>query len=61
MKIFFDHITGKLTNYDLVYQLALETFEEKEYSYELENGWIPLSWYQETLNDRTRINARGSR
>ena len=61
MKIFFDHITGKLTNYDLVYSLALATFEEKEYSYALENGWIPLSWYYEKLNEMTWINARGCR
>ena len=61
MKLFFDHIAGKLTNYDLVYSLALATFEEKEYSYALENGWIPLSWYYEKLNEMTWINARGCR
>ena len=34
MKIFFDHITGKLTNHDLVYSLALATFDEDEYGHE---------------------------
>ena len=61
MKLFFDHITGKLTNYDLVYSLALATFDEDEYGYALDNGWIPLSWYYKKLHQMTWINARGSR
>ena len=61
MKLFFDHITGKLTNYDLVYSLALATFDEDEYDYALDNGWIPLSWYYKKLHQMTWINARGSR
>ena len=61
MKIFFDHITGKLTNHDLVYSLALATFDEDEYGYALDNGWIPLSWYYKKLHQMTWINARGSR
>jgi len=61
VKIFFDHITGKLTNYDLVYSLALAHFEEKEYCFAFENGWIPLSWYYTPLRQLTWINARNTR
>ena len=61
MKIFFDHITGKLTHHDIVYSLALAEFEESEYDYALENGWIPLSWYYTKMNNLTWINARTSR
>ena len=61
MKIFFDHITGKLTNHDLVYSLALAKFQKKEYSSAFENGWIPLSWYYTKLDSLTWINARNTR
>ena len=61
MKIYFDHITGKLTHHDIVYSLALAEFEENEYDYALENGWIPLSWYYVKMNKLTWINARTSR
>ena len=61
MKLFFDHITGKLTNYDLVYSLALAEFEDNEYDYAFENGWIPLSWYYTELKNLTWINARNTR
>ena len=61
MKIFFDHITGKLTNYDLIYSLPLAEFEDSEYDYAFENGWIPLSWYYTELKNLTWINARNTR
>jgi hypothetical protein len=61
VKIFFDHITGKLTNYDFLYSLALAKFEEKEYCQAFENGWIPLSWYYTKLDGLTWINARNTR
>jgi len=50
VKIFFDHIAGKLTNYDLIYSLILAEFETEEYEYALDNGWIPLSWYYTKMN-----------
>ena len=61
MKLVFDHITGKLTNYDLIYSLALAQFKKKEYSFAFENGWIPLSWYYTELDELTWINARNTR
>ena len=61
MKLVFDHITGKLTNYDLIYSLALAQFKKKEYSFAFENGWIPLSWYYTKLDKLTWINARNTR
>ena len=61
MKIYFDHIAGKLTNYDLIYSLILAEFETEEYEYALNNGWIPLSWYYTKMNRLTWINARSSR
>ena len=61
MKIFFDHIAGKLTNYDLLYSLILAQFEPREYDYALDNGWIPLSWYFTKLDGLTWINARSCR
>ena len=61
MKIFFDHITGKLTHYDLIYSLILAQFEPEEYDYALDNGWIPLSWYYTKLDGQTWINARSCR
>ena len=61
MKIFFDHIAGKLTNYDLLYSLILAKFDLDEYDYALDNGWIPLSRYHTKLDGQTWINARGAR
>ena len=61
MKIFFDHITGKLTNYDLLYSLILAQFEPREYDYALDNGWIPLPWYFTKLDNLTWINSRSCR
>ena len=61
MKIFFDHIAGKLTNYDLLYSLILAEFEPEEYDYALNNGWIPLSWYYTEFDNLTWINARSCR
>ena len=61
MKLVFDHITGKLTNHDLIYSLALAQFKKKEYSFAFENGWIPLSWYYTKLDKLTWINARNTR
>jgi len=61
VKLFFDHITGKLTNYDLIYSLPLAEFEDSEYDYAFENGWIPLAWYSTELKNLTWINARNTR
>ena len=61
MKLFFDHITGKLTNHDIIYSLTLAKFEEKEYCQAFEQGWIPLSWYYTKLDGLTWINARNTR
>ena len=61
MKLFFDHVTGKLTNHDLLYSLTLAKFQKKEYSTAFENGWIPLSWYYTKLDGLTWINARNTR
>jgi arginyl-tRNA--protein-N-Asp/Glu arginylyltransferase len=61
VKLFFDHITGKLTNYDFIYSLALANFSEDEYCQAFENGWIPLSWYYTKLDSLTWINARNTR
>ena len=61
MKLIFDHITGKLTNHDLIYSLVLAQFKKKEYSFAFENGWIPLSWYYTELDELTWINARNTR
>ena len=61
MKLFFDHITGKLTNHDIIYSLTLAKFEEKEYCKAFEQGWIPLSWYYTKLDGLTWINARNTR
>ena len=61
MKIFFDHVAGKLTHHDLIYSLALAEFEPDEYDYAFDNGWIPLSWYYTKMNKLTWLNARTSR
>ena len=61
MKIFFDHITGKLTHHDIVYSLALAEFNISEYDYALDNGWIPLSWYYTKMKKLTWLNARTTR
>jgi len=61
VKLFFDHVTGKLTHHDLIYSLALAKFEEKEYCEAFEQGWIPLSWYYTKLDGLTWINARNTR
>jgi len=61
VKIFFDHITGKLTHHDIVYSMALAEFEPNEYNYAFDNGWIPLSWYYTKMKKLTWLNARTTR
>ena len=61
MKLYFDHIAGKLTNYDLIYSLILAEFEPEEYDQALNNGWIPLSWYYTKMEKLTWINSRSAR
>ncbi len=71
MQIFFDHILCQQSDKDLIFVLVSAYFEECEYDYALDNGWIPFnSWYdsdskfvKNSLEDKKDIwvQARSSR
>ena len=42
MKLFYDHIYGNTTKYDIVYGLALAEVEPHEQDEALEMGWTPM-------------------
>jgi hypothetical protein len=54
MKLFFDHILGKQTHEDLVFNLVSATFEEHEWDYAFENGWAPARyWFDSAFANST--------
>ena len=55
------NLQKKLGSSDEDDEVEETTFDEDEYGYALDNGWIPLSWYYKKLHQMTWINARGSR
>ena len=42
MKIFYDHIYGNTTKYDIIYGLALAEVEPNEEEVALDKGWTPM-------------------
>lgn len=48
MKIFFHHITGKMTDMSLIYANAYAEVEENEEDHALKNGWAVDEWTKKT-------------
>jgi len=54
MKLFFQHVTGRMTDATVIFCNALANFEDSEEDYALKNGWAvdewsdqsPRLWYQ---------------
>ncbi len=45
MKIFYDHIYGNTTKYDIIYGLALAEVDKEEEDKALELGWTPMGLF----------------
>ena len=51
MKIFYDHIYGNTTKYDIIYGLALAEVEKDEEERALSLGWTPMdAFFIEQIN-----------
>lgn len=61
MKIFFDHIYGNTTTFDLIYSLALAEVSIGEEESALDKGWTPIDSYFYPLKNLIWINSRTTR
>ena len=61
MKIFYDHIYGNTTKYDIIYGLALAEVEEHEEDEALSLGWTPMDAFFYTTDRQLWIQARTTR
>ena len=61
MKIFYDHVYGNTTKYDIVYGLALAEVEKKEEDHALELGWTPMDAFFYETDKQLWIQARTTR
>ena len=60
MKIYFDHILGKITDQQFFYSPATALFEQDEYEYAIQNGWHvaeswdvkDFDWYNRQIKDK---------
>ena len=60
MKIYFDHILGKITDQQIFYSPATALFEQDEYEYAIQNGWHvaeswdvkDFDWYNRQIKDK---------
>ena len=61
MKIFYDHIYGNTTKYDIVYGLALAEVEPGEEDKALDLGWTPMDAFFYVTDKQLWIQARTTR
>ena len=61
MKIFYDHIYGNTTKYDIVYGLALAEVDEGEEDQALDLGWTPMDAFFYKTDKQLWIQARTTR
>ena len=61
MKIFFDHLFGNTTEYDMFNSFALAEVDVGEEDKALAQGWTPMDAYFYTLDKLLWINVRTTR
>ena len=61
MKIFYDHIYGNTTKYDIIYGLALAEVEKDEEEKALSLGWTPMDAFFYRTDKQLWIQARTTR
>lgn len=61
MKLFYDHIYGNTTKYDIIYGLALAEVEPHEQDEALEMGWTPMDAFFYLTDKQLWIQARTTR
>ena len=61
MKIFYDHIYGNTTKYDIIYGLALAEVEKNEEEKALSLGWTPMDAFFYPTDRQLWIQARTTR
>ena len=61
MKIFYDHIYGNTTKYDIIYGLALAEVEPNEEEVALDKGWTPMDAFFYKTDKQLWIQARTTR
>ncbi len=61
MKIFYDHIYGNTTKYDIIYGLAFAEVEKEEEDQALDLGWTPMDAFFYKTDKQLWIQARTTR
>ena len=61
MKIFYDHIYGNTTKYDIIYGLALAEVDKGEEQKALSQGWTPMEAFFYETDKQLWIQARTTR
>jgi hypothetical protein len=61
VKIFYDHVYGNTTKYDIVYGLALAEVDEGEEDQALDLGWTPMDAFFYQTDKQLWIQARTTR
>ena len=61
MKIFYDHVYGNTTKYDIIYGLALAEVEQGEEDQALNLGWTPMDAFFYQTDKQLWIQARTTR
>tara|TARA_B100001113_G_scaffold353761_1_gene359692 strand:+ start:2049 stop:2798 length:750 start_codon:yes stop_codon:yes gene_type:complete len=61
VKIFYDHIYGNTTKYDIIYGLALSEVDKDEEDKALDLGWTPMDAFFYKTNKQLWIQARTTR
>lgn len=61
MKIFYDHIYGNTTTYDIIYGLTLSEVDKGEEDKALDSGWTPMDAFFYETDKQLWIQARTTR
>jgi len=61
VKVFYDHIYGNTTKYDIIYGLALAEVENGEEEKALELGWTPMDAFFYQTDKQLWLQARTTR
>ena len=56
MKLYFDHILGKQKNEDFVFSLISATFDDSEWDWAFDNGWLPAQkWFDTDFSNTSSL------
>ena len=61
MKVFYDHIYGNTTKYDIIYGLALAEVDKEEEDQALDLGWTPMDAFFYQTDKQLWIQSRTTR